>query len=99
MASVEIWRDAVLTVVCAQCNSEMDLAAESVHANAHRRELDGELVARCPDCASDCPMPTPTGRAGYFWWSCLPGCLPDSEPQGPFETFREAQAAANADGE
>lgn len=22
--------------------------------------------------------------AGWYWWACLPGCLPDSEPVGPF---------------
>ena len=32
--------------------------------------------------------------AGWYWWSCFPGCLPDSEPFGPFDT--EAEALANA---
>ena len=32
--------------------------------------------------------------AGYYWWSCFPGCLPDSEPYGPFDT--EADALADA---
>lgn len=27
---------------------------------------------------------------GYFWWSCFPGCLPDSDPIGPFKTVNEA---------
>jgi hypothetical protein len=27
---------------------------------------------------------------GFYWWSCLPGCLPDSEPIGPFDTEQEA---------
>ena len=27
---------------------------------------------------------------GWYWWSCFPGCLPDSEPLGPFETEAEA---------
>lgn len=27
---------------------------------------------------------------GYYWWSCFPGCLPDSEPIGPFQTQEEA---------
>jgi len=31
---------------------------------------------------------------GWYWWSCMPGCLPDSEPIGPFET--EAEALADA---
>lgn len=21
---------------------------------------------------------------GWYWWACLPGCLPDGEPAGPF---------------
>ncbi len=35
------------------------------------------------------PMP-----AGFYWWSCFPGCLPDSEPFGPYDT--EAEALADA---
>ena len=31
---------------------------------------------------------------GFYWWSCSPGCLPDSDPQGPFDT--EAEATENA---
>jgi len=36
---------------------------------------------------------------GWFWWTCLPGCLPDSCAFGPFETEEEALADAqeNAD--
>jgi hypothetical protein len=31
---------------------------------------------------------------GWYWWSCFPGCLPDSEPLGPFTT--EAKALSHA---
>jgi len=31
---------------------------------------------------------------GWYWWSCFPGCLPDSDPVGPFAT--EAEALADA---
>lgn len=27
---------------------------------------------------------------GFYWWVCSPGCLPDSEPFGPFDTESEA---------
>jgi hypothetical protein len=34
-------------------------------------------------------------EAGWYWWACFPGCLPDSEfPNGPFAT--EAEAIADA---
>lgn len=32
--------------------------------------------------------------SGWYWWSCFPGCLPDSDPCGPFAT--EAEALADA---
>jgi hypothetical protein len=35
----------------------------------------------------------PSSR-GWYWWACFPGCLPDGEPTGPFET--EAEALADA---
>jgi hypothetical protein len=24
---------------------------------------------------------------GWYWWSCFPGCLPDSPPIGPYDTY------------
>lgn len=33
--------------------------------------------------------------AGWYWWACFPGCLPDGEPNGPFATEAEAIADAN----
>ena len=27
---------------------------------------------------------------GWYWWACFPGCLPDGDPIGPFETAEEA---------
>lgn len=37
------------------------------------------------------------GLAGWYWWSCFPGCLPDSDPIGPFNTSELALADAQAD--
>ena len=31
---------------------------------------------------------------GWYYWTCFPGCLPDSDAVGPFETEEEAQADA-----
>lgn len=39
-------------------------------------------------CAPDATDP------GWYWWPCFPGCLPDSDPIGPFAT--EAEAIADA---
>jgi hypothetical protein len=31
---------------------------------------------------------------GWYYWFCFPGCLPDSDPEGPFDTKEEALADA-----
>jgi len=36
----------------------------------------------------------PTECDGWYWQACSPGCLPDSEPIGPFATKAEALADA-----
>ena len=36
---------------------------------------------------------------GYYWQACSPGCLPDSDPIGPFATKAEALADARAEEE
>ena len=30
--------------------------------------------------------------AGWYWWSCFPGCMPDSDAIGPFDSEAEALA-------
>ena len=34
---------------------------------------------------------------GYYFWYCFPGCLPDGEPFGPYETELAAKEAAQED--
>ena len=36
----------------------------------------------------------PDMEPGFYWWTCLPGCLPDSTPFGPYETEEAAIEAA-----
>ena len=33
-------------------------------------------------------------QPGWYWWACFPGCLPDGDAIGPFNS--EELAAANA---
>ena len=33
------------------------------------------------DCKIDQCWPC---EAGWYWWPCFPGCLPDGDPVGPF---------------
>src|SRR5438445_7969082 len=34
---------------------------------------------------------------GWFYWYCFPGCMPDSEPVGPYASHDEAKTAAQED--
>jgi len=52
---------------------------ETFHRTEEENRADGWL-----DDEGE-PMP-----AGWYWWTCLPGCMPDSDPFGPFETEAEA---------
>lgn len=45
--------------------------------------------ADCSDIARDNPGEERM-RAGWYWRACFPGCLPDSEPCGPFTSSRAA---------
>ena len=38
-----------------------------------------------------------SGGKGWYYWFCFPGCLPDSEPVGPFATEADALADAQLD--
>lgn len=38
-------------------------------------------------------------RPGWYWWSCQPGCLPDGEASGPFDTSEAAYDDAFEDAE
>lgn len=33
-------------------------------------------------------------EAGWYWWACSPGCLPDGNEIGPFQSSRLAWADA-----
>ena len=51
--------------------------------------------AVCQDCNDGTKVPL--NQTGWFYWFCQPGCLPDSEPFGPFSTAEEAEDDANYD--
>lgn len=37
------------------------------------------------------------GEPGWYYWYRFPGCLPDSDPIGPYDTAQEAVDAARMD--
>jgi hypothetical protein len=34
---------------------------------------------------------------GWFYWYCFPGCMPEGDAMGPYDTHAEALAAAQED--
>jgi len=54
------------------------------------RVVSGDVWNMPRDCDDKLIMLDP----GWYWWSCFPGCLPDSDPFGPFDS--EALAIADA---
>lgn len=51
---------------------------------------DAEVCSSCGATGFRC-LDT---KAAWYWWTCLPGCMPDSDAFGPFDT--EADALADA---
>lgn len=52
----------------------------------------------CPDCGRDGITPENTAaNPHWYYWYCFPGCMPDSDPIGPFDTEADALADARAD--
>lgn len=54
----------------------------------------GEVRAYCEECQKWQELPAETGELRWYYWYCFPGCLPDGDPVGPFETEEEALADA-----
>lgn len=56
----------------------------------YHEQGDGmEPVELDDDDAAESDMPT-----GWYYWFCFPGCLPDSDPMGPYDSEQEALEAA-----
>lgn len=47
-----------------------------------------------PEDADKVAEETGYSGPGFYFWFCLPGCMPDSEPNGPYATEEEALEAA-----
>ena len=45
-----------------------------------------ETFYMAPDDIMSANEPALWFSPGWYWWSCFPGTLPNSEPVGPFET-------------
>ena len=69
--------------------AEMD--EELVYEYGKRREFRlHSFNSRDREAMLDAIVEEENITGGWYWWTCFPGCLPDSEPNGPFATRKEA---------
>ena len=63
---------------------------EDLMWEAHKRFPLVSMNSRDRQKAIDWAVEESGAEGGFFWWTCMPGCMPDSEPNGPFKTYKEA---------
>ena len=51
-------------------------------------------AAECREANAHRDPETPPYRVGWYYWTCLPGCLPDSDAFGPYRSAVQAAHAA-----
>tara|TARA_Y100000310_G_scaffold315023_1_gene365106 strand:- start:154 stop:474 length:321 start_codon:yes stop_codon:yes gene_type:complete len=84
LSDIEVFHASPSEFTCAQPGTWQAAIMESFGAEAGNDNISArEHFSRSANAAS-----------GYYWWSCFPGCLPDSDPIGPFETLADAIADA-----
>ena len=89
LPDLEVWRAEVYRYDCQHCGSVTNLDENSATADP-----DGAV---CPSCERGGPGEgtlVRTGCQAWWWRSCFPGCLPDSDTFGPFDSKAEALADA-----
>jgi hypothetical protein len=80
LPDIECFVSSVL--VCVECGAESPTPAVS-------GTLPQETLCLNPPCLGVLTPKTPPEKK-WWWWSCFPGCLPDGDPSGPFDTEDEA---------
>lgn len=88
LPDIEVWEDRIATVICPKCG-EFDVPYSRAYAGPH---------AECPSCErydETVDRRYSETKTAWWYWYCFPGCLPDSDPVGPFSTEDEALADAH----
>ena len=64
--------------------------------DAMKRFPLASMNSRERDKAIDWAIMESGATGGWYYWYCFPGCLPDSDPIGPFATKADALADARS---
>jgi hypothetical protein len=78
---VEVWQERISEIECLCGTYTMPRESALVNGTPH-----------CPSCGDDIDKDdvTHTDRIGFWYWTCLPGCLPDSDVSGPYDNAVDA---------
>lgn len=90
LPDVEYWEDRVWMLDCPTCGEHEvpwsvavgPIAWEDVRCSCGAK----------PDSLGGISDANGEQKRAWFYWSCFPGCLPDSDPIGPFATEAECIA-------
>jgi hypothetical protein len=75
----------------AEGDSNEELIREYMDKHAYRL---ASMNSKVRESMFDAMIEEEEIRGGWFWWTCLPSCMPDSCAFGPFKTHAEALADA-----
>lgn len=76
--------------------AEMD--EDLIHEYLKRHEFRlASMNGRTREAMFDAMIEEEGITGGWFYWYCFPGCLPDSEPMGPYASYQEALDSARED--
>ena len=68
---------------------------DMIHEYMQRREFRlAAMNSRAQDAMFDAMIEEEGITGGWFYWYCFPGCMPDSDAIGPFDSHNEALEAA-----
>lgn len=82
--NTELWSEPVAVVECEHCGP---FDVPDSHATVVQM-----TDLHCPSCERQTVVSLNrlNMRTAFWFWFCMPGCLPDSSVYGPFETEDEA---------
>jgi hypothetical protein len=82
----------VFQLTAREC-AEMDEDMVYEYMKRHEFRL-ASMNSQTRDAMFDAMIEQEGIQGGWFYWFCFPGCLPDSTPFGPYDSYKEALDAA-----
>ena len=76
--------------------AELDDDMVSEYSRRHEYRL-ASMNSRTREAMFDAMIDAEGITGGWFYWYCLPGCMPDSEPIGPYASAKLALAGMRDD--